>query len=364
MSVGEGEQEFRRREDDQDACLIVLAAFSGLRMGELLALRGRHVIWEAQRLHVQRAYTLGEEDSPKGRRGRTIPLAEQPAQAPAKLSQRPMFTRNSDLVFCSRTGEHLDGSALRRRFKAAPDAAIAENPDTPALRYHDLRHTFGTLAAQGFDLVNVQAKMGHADSRTTARYLHARPGRGGRGQAATDLRGGSARRRSRRHIGAGVTPDYSRLLDAALGASIRVEFGTVCRAVCRRASVKGDAPYLTSPGSCRWTIRSSALMVNVITSRERIVARARVSRERPCMTIAIVRAGLVGMALIPEGEKCTRRMAALSRPATALWASSPPWTRRGSFVVRRMQSRGSATTTRSASWPIRMTPGDAAPARA
>lgn len=41
--------------------------------------------------------------------------------------------------------------------------------------FHDLRHTFGTLAAQGFDLVNVQAMMGHADSRTTSRYLHARP---------------------------------------------------------------------------------------------------------------------------------------------------------------------------------------------
>jgi integrase len=78
-------------------------------------------------------------------------------------------------VFWSRTGEHLDGSALWRRFKAAREAAIAENPDTTALRFHDLRQTFGTLATQGFDLVNVQAMMGHADSRTTARYLHARP---------------------------------------------------------------------------------------------------------------------------------------------------------------------------------------------
>jgi integrase len=175
MQVGEDEQDVRRREDDQDACLIVVAAFCGLRMGELLALRWRHVVWHAQRLHIQRAYSLGEEDSPKGRRGRTVPLADQPAQALAQLSQRPMFTRNSDLVFCSRTGEHLDGSALRRRFKAARDAAIAESQDMPALRFHDLRHTFGTLAAQGFDLVNVQAMMGHADSRTTSRYLHARP---------------------------------------------------------------------------------------------------------------------------------------------------------------------------------------------
>ena len=175
MRVGEGEQEVRRLEDDQDACLIIVAAFCGLRMGELLALRWRHVVWHAQRLHIQRAYALGQEDSPKGRRGRTVPLAEQPAQALAQLSQRPMFTRNSDLVFCSRTVEHLDGSALRRRFKAARDAAVAESPDMPALRFHDLRHTFGTLAAQGFDLVNVQAMMGHADSRTTSRYLHARP---------------------------------------------------------------------------------------------------------------------------------------------------------------------------------------------
>lgn len=175
MQVGADEQEVRRVEDDQDACLIVVAAFCGLRMGELLALRWRHVVWHAQRLHIQRAYALGQEDSPKGRRGRTVPMADQPAQGLAQLSQRPMFTRNADLVFCSRTGEHLDGSALRRRFKSARDAAIAENADMPALRFHDLRHTFGTLAAQGFDLVNVQAMMGHADSRTTSRYLHARP---------------------------------------------------------------------------------------------------------------------------------------------------------------------------------------------
>jgi integrase len=175
LKLTPGEIEARGQEDAQDACLILVAAFCGLRMGECLALRWRHVMWDAQRLHVQRNYVLGEEDSPKGRRGRSVPLADQPAQALARLSQRPLFTRPADLVFCSRTGEHLDGSALRRRYKGARDATIEENPDMPSLRFHDLRHTFGTLAAQGFDLVNVQAMMGHADSRTTARYLHARP---------------------------------------------------------------------------------------------------------------------------------------------------------------------------------------------
>jgi integrase len=109
------------------------------------------------------------------RRGRPAEGYLSEDAALARLSQRPMFKRPGDLVFCSRTGEHLDASALRRRYKAARDAAIEENPDMQTLRFHALRHTFGTLAAQGFDLVNVQAMMGHVDSRTTARYLHARP---------------------------------------------------------------------------------------------------------------------------------------------------------------------------------------------
>ncbi len=45
-----------------------------------------------------------------------------------------------------------------------------------ALRWHDLRHTYGSLlAAAGVDLVTIQAVMGHSALATTGRYLHARP---------------------------------------------------------------------------------------------------------------------------------------------------------------------------------------------
>jgi integrase len=44
------------------------------------------------------------------------------------------------------------------------------------LRFHDLRHTCGSLlAAAGVDLVTIQSAMGHAALATTSRYLHARP---------------------------------------------------------------------------------------------------------------------------------------------------------------------------------------------
>jgi integrase len=40
------------------------------------------------------------------------------------------------------------------------------------IRFHDLRHTFGTLAVQGFPLTDVKAFMGHADISTTMIYVH------------------------------------------------------------------------------------------------------------------------------------------------------------------------------------------------
>jgi integrase len=40
------------------------------------------------------------------------------------------------------------------------------------IRFHDLRHSFGTLAVAVFPLSDVQAFMGHADVATTMIYVH------------------------------------------------------------------------------------------------------------------------------------------------------------------------------------------------
>jgi Phage integrase family len=40
------------------------------------------------------------------------------------------------------------------------------------MRFHDLRHTFGTIAVQAFALTDVKAFMGHADIQTTMIYVH------------------------------------------------------------------------------------------------------------------------------------------------------------------------------------------------
>lgn len=158
-------------EDAQDAELVRVAAYAGLRLGELLALRWRDVDFTGHALTISRAISSGVESSTKSGRVRRVPLPDQAAAALDRLSKRGDYTSADDRAFCNVFGRTLDGSALRRRFKRARDA-VSLRP----LRFHDLRHTYGSLlAAGGVDLVTIQAAMGHSAITTTSRYLHARP---------------------------------------------------------------------------------------------------------------------------------------------------------------------------------------------
>ena len=166
------ETEARAREDAQDAEIVRIAAYAGLRRGELVVLRWRDVDFVGRKIVVRRALS-GETEvrSTKGRRARQVPLPAQAAAALERLGERGEFTGPDDYVFANRLGRRLDPSALRRRYERARDAASLE-----PLRFHDLRHTYGSLlVAGGIDLPSVKAAMGHSHIATTERYLHARP---------------------------------------------------------------------------------------------------------------------------------------------------------------------------------------------
>jgi integrase len=160
--------EFRHAEDRQLAELLRVAAYTGLRRGELVALVWRDVRWSERVLVVERALSDTVERTTKGRRVRYVPLGDQALAALDRLSMRPHFVGSDDDVFASAAGDRLDPSALRRRFVAARDAARL-----PPLRFHDLRHTAGTLLTRVLDPVTVKDVLAHADLKTTARYLHA-----------------------------------------------------------------------------------------------------------------------------------------------------------------------------------------------
>ena len=86
------ERLFVAAEDEQDAAIYKVAAFTGLRQGELLALRWSDVDFVDGLLHVRRNFTGGREKVPKGKRVRSVPMMPEVIDALAKLKERDDFT--------------------------------------------------------------------------------------------------------------------------------------------------------------------------------------------------------------------------------------------------------------------------------
>jgi integrase len=154
---------------DQDGAIFRVAAFTGLRMGELIALRWSDVDFDRESLHVYGSYSVGTLTAPKSGLARTVPMAEQVLTTLKSHKRRLTDTARDDLLFPGERGEYLDGSALRRRYKKALEKAKLRK-----LRFHDLRHTFGSIAINEATIIQVQAWMGHADVQTTMKYMHHR----------------------------------------------------------------------------------------------------------------------------------------------------------------------------------------------
>jgi integrase len=156
----------------QDAALFITAAETGMRQGELRALKWRDVDFDKGTIQVRRSMSGNEISDPKSRRSRTVHMdpASFTAQRLSEMSIRDRFTGKNDFVFCGLGGDVLDRRALSRRFEQAQEAAGVEYRN-----FHMLRHThLSILMAQGFDSRTVQELAGHSDLRTTERYLHYR----------------------------------------------------------------------------------------------------------------------------------------------------------------------------------------------
>lgn len=167
LTPGEVAALARAAESEQDAALYTVAAFTGLRMGELLALRWEDVSFSKRLVHVRRSYTHGAFGPTKSGRVRSVPLIDDVARVLDGLSRREFFTAPDELVFVNSVGNPLDDARVRPRFYRALERAGLKR-----LRFHDLRHSFGTLAVQVFPLSDVKAYMGHADIQTTMVYVH------------------------------------------------------------------------------------------------------------------------------------------------------------------------------------------------
>jgi integrase len=168
--------------------LFFTALRAGLRKGELIALKwGDIQFGESENdnnrfIHVQRNCYQGKMTSPKGNRPRRVDMTKQLRAVllewkDAALVQAFQFGKTSivdDLVFPSEAGTPICADNIAPRYM---EPAL-ENAGLRKFRFHDLRHTFGSLLIQaGVSVAYVQKQMGHTSVQVTVdTYGHLIPG--------------------------------------------------------------------------------------------------------------------------------------------------------------------------------------------
>ena len=170
-------RDYRQSVDFQawDRLVYLVAAMTGLRRGELLALRWMDVDWLAVRIRVRQTYVRGRYGSPKSKRSvRSVPMADEVARALEAWSRESRWTGDQELVFANPvSGEPVAGGKVTSRMQAA---LVAAGLTDRGYVFHDLRHTFGTrMAAAGAPLTSIKAWMGHRSIETTLIYADYQP---------------------------------------------------------------------------------------------------------------------------------------------------------------------------------------------
>ena len=178
------------REDRLEA-VYVLALTTGMRQGELLALRWRDVDLDTGILQVRgtlayiarRGWVIGQPKTARSRRRIELSAEAVAAlrrhkarQAQERLAAGAVWAHGAiapDLVFCNEIGWQLEGGNMRRR----QYRRLLERAGLPIIRFHDLRHTAATLMLlQGIHPKVVSERLGHASvSITLDRYSHVLP---------------------------------------------------------------------------------------------------------------------------------------------------------------------------------------------
>jgi integrase len=167
--------------------ILELAAATGARRGEVLALRWRDFNPAVSEIIIGRSLSqtkvglhFKEPKTPAGYRTLTLPestvkllVDHRKAQSEARLLFGPDYRSDLDLIICNPDGEPLKPDSISgtvsnylKRLKVGGSL-------------HQLRHSHGShLLAAGVELTAVSERLGHADASITARvYGHAVKGR-------------------------------------------------------------------------------------------------------------------------------------------------------------------------------------------
>lgn len=145
----------------RDVAALILEL--GLRPGEACSIRSEDIHFYAipPFLHVPFGKTKNAV--------RDVPLTERAKEVLARRSAEA----EGDFVFPLRVGSGRDWTTPMNELEPAHVRALRDSRIVPPFRIYDMRHTYGTRGAEaGMDVLTLQRLMGHADLKTTSRYVH------------------------------------------------------------------------------------------------------------------------------------------------------------------------------------------------
>jgi integrase len=175
---------------EQDAAIYLTAAYTGMRMGEIRALRWKDVDFPRSLIRIRASYSTPWLTTPKSGKVRTVPLAPDVAIALARLASTRADTGDESLVF---PGERR----LPRRLRAPPPLQDGPLP-LPLPLPLPRRRPRAALPRPAPHLRHPHDRQGrhparegvgdHRDVTTTMRYLHYQPPPRGRRPRRRSLR--------------------------------------------------------------------------------------------------------------------------------------------------------------------------------
>lgn len=172
------------------AAFYFTAVRTGMRLGELLALKWSAIDFDAQSIDVRLNYTGGRFTTVKNKTRRKVDMSDQLAEvlkthATAMKTRHWQFTADEkeegrtapanapDLLFCAPDGTVWDGDNLRKRVHAR----LMTKAKLTGFTIHELRHTFASLLIfAGQPLAYVSKQLGHSSIQITVdTYGHLLP---------------------------------------------------------------------------------------------------------------------------------------------------------------------------------------------
>ena len=172
-----------RHRAEQDLLLVRLAADTGARRGELAALRLTSL--RGTTLHIDRAISGRQLTPPKSGRGRMLTVGTTTAtlwhQLVSEWTPQPVTDTEADDPHAT-LGPWLFSADLDHRHRLGAEtlghrfARLRDEAGVPGATLHRLRHSVATFLVARGQVLQAQARLGHADAATTLReYAYALP---------------------------------------------------------------------------------------------------------------------------------------------------------------------------------------------